>query len=329
MTTRRKQGLLLPALLALCILLPQSARGEGLKKVTFLPQWFPQAQFAGYYVAKEKGLYEKHGLDVTILRGGPNRPVAKALSAGGADFATMFLTSGIHLRSEGVKVVNIAQVVQRSGLIIVAKKSSGINKPEDLNGRKVSLWPDFRLQPLAFFRQHNIKVKEIQQAYTLNLFLRGGIDAASAMWYNEYHSILSSGINAEELTCFFMSDYGKKFPEDGIYCREKTWQEDPEACRSFVRATLDGWRFAFDNPAEALDIVMKYVEEAKINTSRTHQKWMLGRMKDLILSAGKSAGVGVLEPGDYADTAEELKASGLIKKIPAFSEFHVDGTVKK
>lgn len=327
MRTRIKKVLLL-AILALSIF-PGYSRSETLKKVTFLPQWFPQAQFAGYYVAKEKGFYAKYGIDVTILRGGPNRPVARALSAGEADFATMFLTSGIHLRSEGVKVVNIAQVVQRSGLIIVAKKANGITRPEDLNGKKVSLWPDFRIQPLALFRKYNVKVKEIQQAYTLNLFLRGGVDAASAMWYNEYHSILSSGINPEELSCFFLSDYDKKFPEDGIYCLEKTWKKNPKICRSFARASLEGWRYAFDNPAEALDIVMKYVEEAQINTSRTHQKWMLEKIKDIILPAGTSPALGILDSGEYINTAEELKAGGLIKRIPRFSDFYVNSTAQK
>jgi len=308
---------------ALLSIIPLEAAAETLKKVTFLPQWFPQAQFAGFYVAKEKGIYEKYGLDVNILRGGPNRPVAHMLSSRKADFTTMFLTSAIQLRSRGIKIVNLVQVVQRSGLIIVAMKSSGISKPEDLEGRKVSLWPDFRLQPQAFFRKFNVNVKEVQQAYTLNLFLRGGVEAASAMWYNEYHSIISAGINPDELTCFFMSDYGKEFPEDGVYCLEKTWKLDPESCRDFARASVEGWIYAFDHPAESLDIVMKYVEEAKINTSRTHQKWMLERMKDIILKSGKSA-MGRLDPGDYAATAGELKANGLIKTIPSFNDFHVD-----
>lgn len=308
---------------ALLSIIPLEAAAETLKKVTFLPQWFPQAQFAGFYVAKEKGIYEKYGLDVNILRGGPNRPVAQMLSSRKADFTTMFLTSAIQFRSRGIKIVNLVQVVQRSGLIIVAMKSSGISKPEDLEGRKVSLWPDFRLQPLAFFRKFNVNVKEVQQAYTLNLFLRGGVEAASAMWYNEYHSIISAGINPDELTCFFMSDYGKEFPEDGVYCLEKTWKLDPKACRDFARASVEGWIYAFDHPDESLDIVMKYVEEAKINTSRTHQKWMLERMKDIILKSGKRA-MGRLDPGDYAATAGELKANGLIKTIPSFKDFHVD-----
>ena len=65
------------------------ASAAHLQKVTFLPQWFPQAQFAGYYTAKEKGIYEKYGLDVTILRGGPEMPSDTMLSGRKTMFATM------------------------------------------------------------------------------------------------------------------------------------------------------------------------------------------------------------------------------------------------
>jgi NitT/TauT family transport system substrate-binding protein len=303
--------------------MPLPARAEPLKKATFLPQWFPQAQFAGYYVAQDKDIYRKHGLDVTILRGGPEQPACKVLSKGGTQFTTMFLSGAIQERSGGLKLVNIGQIVQRSGFILVAKKSSGILKPQDLQGKKVSLWPDFKLQSLAFFKKYNLNVTIIPQTYTLNLFLRGGVDAASAMWYNEYHSILSAGLDDDELTTFFFDRYGLNFPEDGIYCLEETWKKDPDAACRFVRASIEGWQYAFQHPDEALDIVMKYVNEAKINTSRMHQKWMFERMKDIILPEQMNVPMGTLREEDYGTVAGELRSGGLIKQISPFGEFHV------
>lgn len=323
-----KFSLWLLLIFTVCLFLPPAAWSAGLKKATFLPQWFPQAQFAGYYVAFEKGLYKKHGIDLKIVRGGPERSFGKMLADGHVDFATQFLSTGIEKRSKGFRIVSIGQIVQRSGLMLIAKKSSGIQTPADLNGKQVSLWKDFELQPRAFFRKYNLRVEVIPQAYTLNLFLRDGVDAASAMWYNEYHSILNAGINEDELTAFFFERHGLNFPEDAVFCLEETWRKDPALCCAFMKATIEGWQYAFAHPEEALDIVMKYVNEAKINTSRVHQKWMFERMRDLILPQGHDRSLGRLSEADYQTVSRELHRAGIIKTIPPYGAFHVDCRVQ-
>ncbi len=318
---------LLSLILIPFLLLPPlaSAQEANLKKVSFIPQWQPQSQFAGYYVAYEKGFYLKHHLDVKILRGGPDWPPSELLAQGRADFGTMLLTTGITKRAHGVKLVNIGQIVQRSALMLVAKKARGITTPQDINGKKVGLWgEDFQGQPRAFFRKYNLKVTIIPQAATLNLFLRGGVEVASAMWYNEYHTILNAGVNPEELSTFFLADYGMNFPEDGIYCLEETYTNRPQICRSFVQASIEGWNYAFAHPEETLDIVMKYVNAANVATERVHQKWMLARMRDIILPAGSNLPMGTLQAEAYDQVAQELRENGLIDHIPSFAKFYVN-----
>jgi NitT/TauT family transport system substrate-binding protein len=293
-------------------------------KVRFVPQWVPQAQFAGYYVALERGLYRHSDLDLTILRGGPDRPPSECLEKGGADFAVMFLSTGIVKRARGLRIVNLAQMVQRSALMLVAKKSSGILSPEDLQGKKIGLWgEDFRVQPRAFFSKYGLSVEMVPQSTTLNLFLRGGVDAASAMWYNEYHMILNAGLDPDELTTFFLADHGMNFPEDGIYCTEETFRKNPGLCVRFVKASVEGWKYAFAHPEEALDIVMKYVNEANVATSRVHQEWMLGRMKDIMLPPRQDIPMGRLLETSYDHVALELERNGMIDRVPSFSQFHV------
>lgn len=303
--------------------------GEGPRTLSFLPQWLPQAQFAGYYMAYEKGFYKKNGIHLTILRGGPEQPPTESITQNRVDFATMFLSSAIKLRDQGVRLVNIGQVVQRSGFMLVTKKASGIESPADLNGKKVSLWTDFRLQPQAFFRKYGVAVKPVYQGATMNLFLRGGVAAASAMWYNEYHTLLNSGLSEEDIRPFFFDQHGLNFPEDGIYCLEETFRRDADLCRRFVRASLEGWEYTFANPEESLDVVMRYIQKANLGTNRVHQKWMLARMRDIILPPGGNAVLGHLKREDYLRVAGEMKGSGLIKEVPPYGEIYADLTSRK
>ncbi|MFZ5452525.1 MAG: ABC transporter substrate-binding protein [Thermodesulfobacteriota bacterium] len=318
----RKIFLLLFIVLLIAAYFPAARAGEA---VSFIPQWVPQAQFAGYYMAYEKGFYRQRGLEVKILKGGPDFPPSELLPRGQADFGTMFLDTAIVKRAKGYKFLNIAQIVQRSALMLVAKKASGILVPGDLNGKKVALWgEEFQMQPRAFFRQNHLAVRILQQGTTMNLFLRGGVQAASAMWYNEYYRIIQAGVNPEELTTFFLADYGLNFPEDGIYCLESTFKKDPRQCVNFVQASLEGWKYAFSHPEEALDVVMKYVKAANLPTNRPQQAWMLARMQDIILPPGGTVSLGCLEEKTYLQVARELKDFGLIQRVPEFSQFYVD-----
>lgn len=294
-----------------------------LKKATFIPQWVPQAQFAGYYVAHQLGIYKRHGIDLTIIPGGPGRQPSDYLKTRKAQFGTLWLSSGISMRAKGIRIINIAQMIQRSALMLVAKKSSGIKTPQDMNGKKVGVWgPIFQIQPRAFFKKYNLKVKVILQSYSVNLFLRDGVDIASAMWYNEYHTILNSGINTDELTTFFFHKHGLNFPEDGIYILEDNFKKDPDLCKAFVMASIEGWEYAFTHPEEALDIVMENLKNEHIPATRVHQKWMLERMKDLILPQDARIPMGKLLSEDYYRVARGLKDNGLIKKIPELSSFY-------
>jgi len=292
-------------------------------KVSFIPQWVPQAQFAGYYVAYEKGFYERHGLDVTILPGGSDYPPSTLLRKRQADFGSMFLATALRQRAKGLPVVNIAQIVQRSALMLVAKKSSGIRTLEDLDGRRVGLWgSEFRMQAMGFCRKYGVKVKAVPQRHSITLFLWDGVDATSAMWYNEYHTILNSGVDPEELVTFFLRDYGFDFPEDGLYCLEETFLESPQRACAFAAGSLEGWQYAFAHPEETLDIVMRYIGRARIPNSRVHQRWMLHRMEDIITPAEGGTPPGVLRPAVYEHVAHALIEGGLIDEAPVLEQFY-------
>lgn len=276
-------------------------------------------------MAQELGIYNKYGLEVVFQHKPPQRKLISVLTDKNADFVTDFLSSGIKMRSNGMRIVDVGQISQRSALVFVARKSSGIRKLEDINGKKVGIWMvDFQEIPKALLEKHKIKAEIIPVVSGIELFLCRGIDVIAVMWYNEYHELLSAGINEDEITTFFFKDYNLDIPEDGIYCLQETYEKNPEMCRNFVKASIEGWREAFKNKKRTLEIIRKYCRENHIPYNNAHQSWMLNRMEELIIIPGEEHVVGFLSPKVYLDTAKKLKCTGVINTIPAYSEFYKD-----
>lgn len=289
-------------------------------KISFLPQWQPQAQFAGYYVAQEMGIYKKYGLSVKIMQGGPEAPSASMLEQHKVDVATMFLSSAITEKAKGLDIINIGQVSQMSSLIFVAKKSSGIRKPEDMNGKKIGIWrSDFREVPFAFLDEYHIKATIVPISSTVDLFLEDGIDVMAVEWYNEYHQILNAGYNPDELVTFFFYDHNLNIPEDGFYCLKSTYDKNPKMYDRFVKASMEGWDYAFKHPDLAVDIVIYYMRLSHIPANKAHQYWMLNRMKDIIHSQGMNN--MALKETDFARTSYILLKNGMINKSLSYKEF--------
>lgn len=312
-------------LMTYTVAFPVSAAETPLTKASFIPLWSPQAQFAGYYMAFEKGFYTRHGIDLTILTGGPGHSSTESLLNGKADFAVLWLVTALKQHAAGKRVVNVAQISQRSAMMLVSRKTSGIRTPENMNGKKVGVWSgDLALPVQAFFTKYQVNARKFPQSYTVNLFLRGGVDVVSAMWYNEYHTILNTGINPDELSVFHLYDYGLNFPEDGLYMLESAYKKNPALAAAFAKASFEGWQYAFDHPDEALAIVIRYMREANVPSNLTHQRWMLARMKDLIMPDGGKMPTGKLSKTDFQTVADSLLHQGLIVKTPDYGTFTGD-----
>lgn len=310
---------------------PAHAAGGGavLQKASLMPLWSPQAQFAGYYVALDKGLYAQHGIDLRILPAGPGHSPAQALRDGQADFAILWLTTALQQNAAGTKLVNLGQIIPRSSMMLISKKSSGIATVASMAGKKVGLWGgDLSIPPRTLFAKYNIQVQEVPLSHTVNLFLRGGIDVTSAMWFNEFHTILNSGIEREELNIITLNDEGMNFPEDGLYALQATVERDPALADAFVAASLAGWQYAFAHPEEAVDIVLKYMRQAKLPANRVHQRWMLDRMNDL-LAEHPGGRPGRLDKDDYESVGNALRRTGLIRTYPEYQVFSRSANVRQ
>jgi NitT/TauT family transport system substrate-binding protein len=288
------------------------------QKLVFSPHWLPQAQFAGYYVAEEMGFYKEAGIDVEIIHPSASVNAMQFLQSGRADIISLFMVSGLDNRFQGVDLVNIAQFSHNSALMFVAKKTSNINTLEDFNGKKIGIWRSgFEEIPKALIREHQLDVSWVPILSTVNLFLLGGIDIMTVMWYNEYNQIYLSGLNADELSTFFLSDYGYNTPEDGLYVLQNTRNEKEDALKAFVEASIKGWQYVEANRDYALDIVIDRMRKANVPSNMAHQEWML----DKVLELQKPIGQTMLEKADFDQVHSILKGEHQEAQDVLFEDF--------
>ena len=272
-----------PKVLTYFLLLTLSQALQAQKpKLVFATHWLPQAQFAGYYMAIDQGFYADAGIEVEIIHPSATTNVLSFLENGRADVISLFLTTAVKAKTEGVDIVNIAQFSENSALMFVSKRESGIQNLQDLSGKKTGIWKSgFDEIPKALLNEKNIATQWIPLSSSVNLFLKGGIDAMTVMWYNEYHQIYMHGVNEEELNVFHIKDYGYNIPEDGLYTTPAILSEKGNELKAFAEASLKGWDYAASHPDNALDVLIDVMKNARVASNRVHQKWMLEKVLEL------------------------------------------------
>lgn len=243
------------------------------QKITFTPQWTPQSQFAGYYVALEKGFYSEAGLEVSIAHPTASYSSINMLKDGTSDIITCELIQAMVATNENVKLVNLLQTTQHSTLVLLSR-IQGVECMADLAGRRVGTWKiGFSEIPHMIDEEQNLGIEWVKFINPVNLYLSGAIDAALVKSYNELILFSMSGITPASILRF--SELGYDYPEDGIYVKEAFFEKNPELCHKFAEASRKGWEWARSNREETLDIVMKYVKAEKVPTNIYNQKWML------------------------------------------------------
>jgi NitT/TauT family transport system substrate-binding protein len=263
---------------------PNTTQSTAPVPVTLQLQWVTQAQFAGYYVALDKGWYLEEGIELTIRPGGPDISPINSVRTGTAEFGTSLLADIIVAKQQANDLVSIAQIQQTNGLLLIAKKDSGITGPKDFAGKKVGVWlGNWEAQFDALIAKEGIKANDftlVSQGFSMDSFINGELDVASAMIYNEYYAVLESGIKPEEITIINYADYGLDFPGDVLFASSKITQENPDLCIRMLRASLRGWQYAIENPEEATDIILKY-DKSGVQT-RAHQLSMMLEITKLV-----------------------------------------------
>ncbi|WP_417827683.1 ABC transporter substrate-binding protein [Thalassospira sp.] len=281
-------------------------------EVTLQLKWVTQAQFAGYYVALDKGFYEEADLDVTINPGGPDVAPPQVIAGGGADVIIDWMPAALASREKGVPLVNIAQPFAKSGMMLTCLKETGIESPDDFPGRTLGVWFFGNEYPfLSWMSKLGIPtdggengVTVLKQGFNVDPLIQKQADCVSTMTYNEYWQVIDAGISPDDLKVFKYEDQGVATLEDGLYVLEDNLSDPAfvDKMARFVDASMKGWMWAKENPEEAAMIVLD--NDMTGAQTEKHQVRMMKEIAKLLDDTG------VLDEAAYQRTVDSLLSGG-------------------
>ena len=320
--------------ISLFVLSASASADDGHVPLRIQLQWTPQAQFAGYYAAQALGLYAEEGLDVTILESkGDIRPAA-AVMAGDAEFGVTWVPKVLQANANGGDLVNIAQIFQRSGTVLVSFAATGIEEPHDIVLKRIGYWPDgneFEVYALTFHIGSDPVSGEhlllVEQPFHLGPLLAGELDAGQALIYNWYGRLLGE-VNpatgelyqADELNVIDFNALGLAMLQDHIIARAD-WlaQDENEAIAAgLIRATLRGWIHCRDQAGDCVRMLLEIDPEL----GESHQQWQMNEVNKLVWPS--SAGIGLVDEALWDQTVDWLLRLGALAGEPAVGSYRSD-----
>lgn len=259
------------------IILSVSLFGQNnLTKVRVTPQWTPQAQFAGIYMAYAKGFYREVGIDVEISHPSASISSVKMLTSGQTDIITNHLIESLMSKDSGIDLVNVLQTAKKNGLLILSRKP--VESLYDLKGKKIGRWSSFTDISIPVITKLGIDVDWIPFMSNIALYISGAIDATLCMEYNEFFQLKMSGTTMTDANIIKLREAGYPIPDDGVYVLRDYYEKNPELIENFVKATIKGWNWIRESEAnkdETLSYVMELVHNNNIATNFLTQQHML------------------------------------------------------
>ena len=266
-------------------------------------RWLPQAQFAGFYVAKDHEFFRREGLSVSLEPGGPSVNGLQRLRDGEVDVTIAWTSDALDMRRQGAQLVNVAQLLQRPGTMLVCSAASGVKKAADLKGKRVGTWflgDEFDVG--YWLQRYGLgldAVRLVEQKPAAADLLNGQVDCATAMSYNEFQTILQAGALQSDLFTVRFAEENSGVLEDGLYVRASDLQDPVKRDRlaRFLRSLAAGWRYTARHPDEAVAITQRFMD----SSNTTHQKAML---REILQLMDLNKGYGLLDPATFRRSVE-------------------------
>ena len=187
------------------------------ERFVFTTAWMAQAQFAGYYVAYERGFYKEAGLDVDIQHPTLTSSALTRLKSQQCHAAMFSLLSAMDFISQGFPLVNIFQESMNSSNMLISRWDTD---PLKMKGKKVAIFnSDPNYLTYIMDRREGTQYKWVRFTSGINLFLSGAVDATMVVSYNEYYQLIQAGFKMSDESVYRFSDHDYNIQETGAYVK--------------------------------------------------------------------------------------------------------------
>ena len=307
---------------------------DDLVEIRLQLQWVTQSQFAGYYAARDLGFFEEEGLDVTILEGAVELVPQQVVASGGAEFGLSWVPKVLESNEAGVNLVNIAQVFQRSGTLMVSFVDTGVETVEDFAGLRVGTWGFGNehelfaaMRAVGIDPENTDDVTIVQQPFDMSLLVNHDLEVAQAMTYNEYAQVLEQ-VNPdtgelyqpEDLNVIDFNEVGTAMLQDLVFASADWLAEEgnEEIAVAFLRGAFRGWIHCRENFDECVEIVL----DNGSTLGESHQQWQLNEINKLIWPSPN--GIGIMNPDLWEQTVAVAIDGGVIMEEPHEGSYRTD-----
>jgi NitT/TauT family transport system substrate-binding protein len=286
-----------------------AATAQALDKVTFLTNWFAEAEHGGYYQAVAEGIYEKYGLDVHIGMGGPQVNVYQLLLAEKADFVMGYDNATISAVEQGLPVITVAANFQSEPVGLIAHPD--VQKIEDLKTRtlligqasETTYWPWLKAK-YGF-----TEAQKKPYAYSVQQFLIDKNIAQQGYITSEPYAIEKGGVKP---VIFHLAKYGYPPYAQTVVTLTKTVKNRPDVVKRFIEASALGWKSYLKNPAPANALIKK--ENPQMDDEQL--AFSVAKLKEYGIVEGgdaKKLGLFTMTDARWKQTFEVMRDSKLVK----------------
>jgi polar amino acid transport system substrate-binding protein len=250
-------------LLLTCLLLAASLNAK--ERITLYLDWINQFQFAGYYMAKEKGYYDKLGIDLEIVEYSNNHNVVNKVIENSSNYG-IGKSSLIIDKFEGKNVILLSSFFQSSPLVLITLKSSNIKTPKDLFNKNIMITKDAKdkIAIKAMIVSQGLKMDQLNiqdHSFDINDLINGKTDAMACYLSNEPLKLKEKNIKYNIINPY---DFGFDFYEGILFTSQKELNENPIRVQNFNQASIQGWEYAFNNIEESAKVIYeKYNSQNK------------------------------------------------------------------
>jgi len=327
MNTKRFMNL---SLIIVLITILSTSCAKPKDQITVQFSWFPTVEFAGFYVADQLGYYADENIEVNLVAGGPEVDPVAEVAAGKAQFGLTSSDGVILANNNGQSMTAVAAIFRSSPLVVMALADSGIQKPQDLEGKTVgvispNMDTTWDIQFLAVLQELGIDESKItfvpnELYHGADDLLSGNMDASSGMFST--NEPIQAERDGHALNLIFYRDYGVEFYNNLIFANSNLISDNPDLVQRFVRATLKGYQHAVEDPQDAVNQTVKYASDLDPSFELATMKVQIP-----LIDTG-NAPIGFMDATIWQSTQDTLINQGYISTPVELDKFYTNQFVE-